>query len=137
MIRALRARCLAGLVPVAVALVAAGCGGGGKPTGTVAGKVMYNGAPVAAGMVNFLSPTGSAAQAKIAAGGSYAVADPLEAGEYKVFVSPPLPEPQPPGTRPAPPPKFEVPARFRDPASSATTVVVHAGSNDIPVEFKN
>lgn len=124
-----------GWLPVVLALVA-GCGGE-KPTGSVSGAVSYKGAPVTAGSINFLSKTGAGAVAKIDSGGRFKLDGELEAGEYKVYATPPVPEPQAPGTKVAAPPKFEVPAKFRDPASSNTTVTVKVGSNDIPIEFKD
>lgn len=120
-----------------LALALAGCGPGEKPTGTVAGKVSYRGSPVTAGSVNFLSKTGAAAIARVDATGQFKVDGPLEAGEYRVYASAPLPEPQAPGTKATGPPKFDLPAKFRDPASSGVVVTVKAGPNDVPVEFKD
>lgn len=128
-------RLAGGWLTVALAL-AVGCGGE-KPTGSVSGTVNYKGAPVTAGTINFLSKTGAGAVAKIDATGHFKMEGELEAGEYKVYATPPLPEPQAPGTKVAAPPKFEVPQKFRDPASSTTTVTVKSGANDIPIEFKD
>lgn len=128
---------LAGGFVLVFALLGTGCGKGEKPTGTVAGKVSYKGSPLAAGNINFISATGSAGMAKIDAAGRYKVDGELEAGEYKVFATPPLPEPQPPGTKVAGPPKFDLPPKYRDPQSSGVVVTVKAGENDIPVEFKD
>lgn len=128
---------VAGGFVVVCALLAAGCGKGEKPTGTVAGKVSYKGAPLTAGNINLISSTGAAAMAKIDATGAFKVDGALEAGDYKVYATPPLPEPQAPGTKAAGPPKFDLPQKFRDPASSGVVVTVKAGSNDLPVEFKD
>lgn len=130
------ARIAGGLVLVFAAL-GTGCGKVGKETGTVVGKASYKGAPLAAGNLNFLSKTGSAAIAKVGAGGAFQVDGKLEAGEYKVYATAPQPEPQAPGAKASGPPKFELPPKFRDPASSGVTVVVKAGENDISVEFKD
>ena len=125
------------LVFVFAALAGAtGCGGG-KQTGSVSGTVRYKGAPVTAGSINFLSKTGSAAIAKIDATGHFKVDGALETGEYRVYATPPLPEPVAPGTKAPALPKFEVPTKFRDPVASGTTVTVNAGANDIPIEFKD
>jgi hypothetical protein len=124
---------LAGLL---AATVAVGCGAGGKSSGSVAGTVTYNGSPVHSGSLNLMSKTGTAAQAKIDDGGAFKVDAPLEAGEYKAFVTPPLPEPQAPGTKAAAPKKFEVPPKFQDPGTSGVTVLVKAGTNDVKVEFR-
>lgn len=121
----------------AVATVGAvGCSGE-KPTGSVAGVVKYKGSPLAAGEVNFISKTGAAASAKIDASGQYKVSGELETGEYKAYVQAPRPEPQAPGTKTAAASKFDLPPKFRDPGSSGVTVTVKAGSNDIPIEFKD
>ncbi len=121
---------------LAAALLAAGCGAGAKPAGSVAGTVTYNGGPVHSGSLNLISKTGSATLAKIDDGGAFKVDAPVEAGEYKAYVTPPLPEPQAPGTRVAAPKKFEVPPKFQDPATSGVTVVVKAGTNDVTVDFR-
>jgi len=127
----------AGRWPVLVvfALAAVGCGGG-KPTGSVAGTVSYNGGPVHAGSLNLISASGAAALAKIGDGGAFKVDGELAAGEYKAYVTPPVPEPLPPGTKATAPKKFEVPAKFQDPTTSGTTVTVKSGSNDLKVEFR-
>jgi len=116
-------------------VVASGCSGG-KPEGSVSGKVTYQGNPVAGGSVNFLSTAGVGAQAPIS-NGTYSVNGPLATGEYAVYVAPPLPTPQPPGTKPAPPPKFEVPTKFQDAKTSGLKVSVKPGKNDLPIEIKD
>ena len=118
------------------AVLAAGCGAAEKPTGVVAGTVTVKGTPVHTGSLNLLSKTGAAAQARIDDGGAFKVGGELEAGEYRAYVSPPVPEPQAPGTRVTAPKKFEVPAKFQDPATSGVTVTVKTGTNDLTVDFK-
>ncbi len=130
------ARIACGLACV-VALFAAGCGSGAKPTGTVSGKVTFKGAPLNTGNVNLISKSGTAAMAKIDAAGQYTIDGALAAGEYTAYATPPLPEPQAPGAKRTAPPKFELPTKFRDPATSGTTVTVNAGSNDLTIEFKD
>lgn len=126
----------AGLAWLALAIVVASGCGAGKPEGSVSGKVTYNGNPVAAGSVNFLSTAGVGAQAPIS-NGTYSVNGPLATGEYSVYVAPPLPTPQPPGTKPAPPPKFDVPAKFQDAKTSGLKLTVKTGKNDLPIEIKD
>lgn len=122
---------------VALALLAlAGCSNG-KPTGAVAGSVTCNGAVVMSGNVNLVSTTGAAAMAKITEAGTFKVDGPLPAGEYRVYLSAPVPEPLPPGTKPPKMMKFEVPAKFTDPATTKVTVTVKPGANDLPIEFKD
>lgn len=120
---------------LALALAAVGCGGT-PSAGSVAGTVTYNGGPVTGGSLNLISSSGAAALAKIGDGGAFKVDGELAPGEYKAYVTPPVPEPQPPGTKAAAPKKFEVPARFQDPTTSGTLVTVKSGSNDLKVEFK-
>lgn len=126
----------AGICLLLTSLLLGGCGGSGKPEGSVAGKVTYNGNPVTSGTVNFLSTAGVGADAQIK-NGAYQVNGPLAAGEYSVYLAPPLPTPQPPGTKVAPPPQFEVPAKYQDAKQSGLKVVVKAGKNDLPVEIKD
>lgn len=125
------------ILPVlATAVLANGCGGGsGKPAGTVAGKVTMKGNPVGAGSVNFLSASGTAAMAKIDESGSFKIDGSLDAGDYKVYLLPPVPEPVPPGTKRPPTGKFEVPQKYRDPSTSGLTAQVKEGANDIPIEI--
>lgn len=129
------ARTAGGLVLAAVVLAATGCGGG-QTTGSVSGTVTYNGKPVTSGDVNFISSTGTAALAKLDETGGYKI-DALQAGEYKVYVTPPLPEPQAPGAKAGPPRKFEVPPKFRDATTSGVKVTVKGGSNDLPISLKD
>ena len=101
------------------ALLAAGCGGGGDAS-AVSGPVTYNGKPLAAGVLNLRSAAGVAATGRIDAG-RYKIDGPLAPGDYQAYVTPPPPEPQAPGTRPAGATAFNLPERFRDPAKSGVT----------------
>jgi hypothetical protein len=129
-------RLACGLICVA-ALVLSGCGQGGKPTGTVSGTVSHKGTPLTSGNVNLISKSGSAAIAKIDEQGRFKVDGAVVAGDYTAYATAPIPEPQAPGSKPAAKTKFELPAKFRDPATSGVTVTVNAGSNDLPIEFKD
>ena len=116
-------------------LVALGCEGG-KPSGSVSGTVKYKGAPLGEGDVNFLGKNGSAAVARIDASGTFKIEGSLEADEYRVYFSSPPPEPVAPGTRPAKA-KADLPAKFKDPASSGVVVPIKSGKNDVTIEFKD
>ena len=130
------ARVVGGLVIGVLAAVAAGCDDG-KPAGSVSGTVIYNGTPVTAGAVNFVSKSGAAAVATIDDAGKYAVDGKLEAGEYTVYVTPPEPPDPVPGVAPAPPKAFPVPPKFRAAATSGVTVTVKPGTNaDVTVDLK-
>src|SRR5207248_2752857 len=111
-----------------------GCGGG-KKMGTVSGKVMYKGQPVTAGEVQFYIPEkGLGSSGKLDDSGAYTLAGSLEAGSYKVYIQPPIPEQLPPGTAPKRV-TFDVPKKFQDVKSTPLTKEVKAGSNDIPIEL--
>jgi len=116
-------------------LLATGCGSGEKPSASVGGTVSYNGSPLTSGVVNLISKTGSAGMAKISDRGAFEVEGNLEIGNYTAYVSPPTIEPQPPGQKPAPAVKFDLPKKFQAPGTSNTTVTVKAGANRIAVEL--
>jgi hypothetical protein len=121
------------LLAAAALAAALGCGASGPPTGKVSGTVLLAGKPLTRGTVNFLmKEKGIGAEAPIDATGKYAFATPLEAGTYAVSVTPPPPEPVPPGTRPA---KVapEIPAKFRQPTSSGLSYTVKSGQNEYPI----
>lgn len=121
---------------IVAVLLAAGCGSE-KPTGTLTGTVSCNGSTVHSGNVNLISTAGDGAMAKIAENGTFKVDGPLPAGEYRVYLSAPVPEPLPPGQKPPKVPKFEVPPKFTDVATTKMTVTVKPGPNDVPLEFKD
>jgi len=128
---------LAGVLFAVLILAAIGCKDA-KPTGSVSGKVTYNGKPQTVGYVNFLSSTGAAAQAQLDDSGNYKIDSPLEAGEYRVYLGPPIPGQYAPGTKaPTAPPKFTVAPKFQDPNSSGVKVTIKPGANEIPIEMKD
>jgi hypothetical protein len=121
---------------VTAAVVASGCGSGGKSPGSVAGTVTYNGVSLTAGSLNLISKAGTAALAKIDASGAFKVDSRLEPGDYAAYVTPPEPEPPVPGAKAPAPKKFDVPTKFQSPNTSGVTVTVKAGANDLRVDFK-
>ena len=116
-------------------LVALGCDGG-KPTGSVSGTVKYKGSPLGDGAVNFIGKNGSAAVAKIDASGAFKIEGSLDADEYRVYFSSPPPEPVAPGAKPAKA-KADLPAKFKDPATSGVVIPIKSGKNDVTIEFKD
>jgi len=119
-----------GTWPLLLALVLIGCGGSEtNPSGSVSGTVLFNDAPVEAGVVNFEAPgTGEAAQATIT-DGEFTLSTPLAVGTYNVTITPP-PEPPPvPGETPPPVEAKDIPARYRDPKTSDLTAEVKEGTN--------
>lgn len=123
-------------VSIVAVLTAAGCSSE-KPTGTLTGTVSFNGSTVHSGNVNLISTAGDGAMAKIDENGTFKIDSPLPAGDYRVYLSPPVPEPLPPGQKPPKVPKFEVPAKFTDVATTKMTVTVKPGPNEVPLEFKD
>ncbi len=116
----------AGLFALA-ALVLAGCG---RPTGSVTGKVTYQGKPLKAGNVAFVTADGGRSFASgLTPEGTYTVPD-LLGGEYKVCVEtnsfkPPAPTGSAPvvpkGAKTGPPPGANIPEGYTpsDPAAMA------------------
>jgi len=117
-----------------LALLAIGCGPQPKPAGKVSGSVSYNGQVVEEGLVNFRSAAGIGAQAPLE-NGEFRIEGLLDAGDYKVYLSAPLPEPQPPGSNPEAVAPFLVPARFCSPATTPVEVTVSEGENMLQIEF--
>lgn len=86
--------------------------------------------------MNFLSTAGAAAIARINDSGDYTVEGSLPAGEYRIYVTPPVPEPGPPG-KVVLPKRFDLPSKFQDPATSGETVVIKEGVNNTVIELKD
>ena len=89
------------LTACVVAVGASGCNGGGMPdgaTGTVGGKVTYEGAAVPAGcVVSFMGPKGITGSGQTDAAGAYTISmrDGKEVlvGKYRIAITPPAPAP--------------------------------------------
>ena len=126
----------AGLFFSAALLAAAGCGKAEKPTGTVKGTVKYKGQPLNSGTVNFLSNTGAAGQGVLDESGNYAIEGAIEAGEYTVYLNPPVPGQFAPGVKVPKAPKFDVLPKYQQPKTSGLTATVKAGENVIPFDIK-
>lgn len=109
-----------------------------KPTATLSGTVKYNGKPLTIGTVNFLSATGAGAQAQLDENGGFKVDSPIEAGEYKVYLNPPVPGQNAPGTKVAAPAKYPVSPKLQDPQNSGVTLTVKPGANEgVVIEMKD
>ena len=122
-------------VALLIAILAmVGCGGA-KPEGMVSGKVTYKGSPLANGVVNFHAPEkGTASQANLDSNGAFKLPGTLPAGNYKVFVLPPVPQQLPPGTA-QPKVDFSLPPKFQDPGQTPVTKEVKAGPNDFTIDL--
>lgn len=126
-------RGLAALLLLGVLLGLVGCSGG-KPVGSVTGKVTYKGNPVTSGSINFFAPDkGVAFDAPLGSAGEYTIAQ-IDAGTYKVYIQPPLPEQLPPGQVSKRPP-FTVPKKYLDPISTTLSKDVKTGANEIPIDL--
>ena len=126
-----------------VFLLTLGCGSA-DPTGQVAGKVTYKGAPVTEGAVLISnSSTGVSAQAQIAADGSYTITTQkggLPPGDYKVTVMPPE-IPGPIGDGNSEPgmivkPVDNIPQKYRIPTSTPLTVAIKEGGNEFNISME-
>ena len=106
-----------------------GCGG--EPSGSVSGKVTYNGKPVTIGGVLFVNPdTGIGASAELDASGSYKVLS-LRTGEYQVTIQrprAPSPEEMAKGAQLKKP---DVPDKYLDPQTSGMTATITEGKNSV------
>jgi hypothetical protein len=136
------------LVLLAASLGAAGCG---SASGTVKGKVSYNGAPLKGGTVTFFYPDGRGFPIGILADGTYTL-DRLPLGPVKVCVDTSSLDPKkhlrysyapPPGAKP--PPGFSptsaeayvaIPAKYADPAKTDLTYDVTGGTQTHDIELK-
>ena len=131
-------RILFGLFLALAVLAPSGCGKGGKPTGRVSGQVLYGGKAVTEGEVNFISnERGVAAAATIDSSGNYALADPIETGEYKVYVAPPVPKTVDPKQGAAKKVSSPIPRKYRDAATSDLTFTIKEGPNEYKIELKD
>lgn len=120
---------------VAALLGLVGCTG--KSSGTVSGKVTYKGNPVASGSVNFYNPgTGAAAEGKLDDNGAYTLPGPLDAGTYKVYLQPPIPEQLPPGQKAKKRAPFTVPPKYQTASNTPISKEVKVGNNDIPITLE-
>lgn len=100
------------------------------------GKVLYQGAAVTAGDVNFFSKEkGVGAMTKLDAAGEFKLPAGLQAGQYAVYVTPPVGAPPPPGTPALKATSPEIPQRARDPMTSGVVVALEGGENEVMVEL--
>jgi len=115
--------------------LAAGCQQG-PVTGKVRGKVTFKGQPVKEGRVTFLNDKqGGAAEAMIAADGTYAVPNGVVVGDYVVEITPlveikdtdPGKSPPAPVEKPAP----DIPKKYRMQGTTPLRATVKPGSNEI------
>jgi hypothetical protein len=123
-----------------------GCGG--PYTGTVSGKVLYNGTPLPGGQVTFLHPDGRSGQAQIQEDGSYTVPV-APGGEVKCTVETLKPIPGLPartaakiGAKPSEPvfpagKYVPIPKKYARPETTDLGYTIHRGSQEINIELKD
>lgn len=110
------------------------------PSGTISGKVTYNGKPVTEGLVQFYNAdTGQGGEGKIDESGNFKIETGIPVGEYSVFVTPPETEMAPGDTGDmgeAPVKQYpNIPERYRDASTSPIKVTIKEGDNDA-IEIK-
>jgi hypothetical protein len=106
----------------------AGCGSPALPTGSVSGKVTYNGQPLTAGVVTFINEkAGIGASSEIDASGSYRVAS-IRTGEYNGAIHRQPPKPESP-KQDAEARKLNIPDKYQAPQTSGLTATVKEGKN--------
>jgi len=115
----------------------AGCDLGSSPA-TGSGRVLYKGTALPLGEVNFFSAEkGLGAIAKIESSGEFKLPDGMAPGRYAVYVTPPVPTPQPPGAPRPSASNVQIPVRARDPATSGIVVALEPGGNEVVVELRD
>ena len=124
---------LSGRLAVCLGLLAcvcwcAGCGPGAPPTGSISGKVTFNGAPVTTGVITLVNEqAGLGASGELDGSGNYRI-ESIRTGEYKVAVHRP---PPPPGSGPEILKnwKLNIPDKYQDIESSGLTATIEEGEN--------
>ena len=107
-----------------------GCGGG-EPSGSVSGKVTYNGEPLTTGGVLFVNrDTGVGASAQLDASGNYRVLS-LRTGEYQVAIQGPRAPSPAEVAKGAQLEKPDVPDKYLDPQTSGLSATITAGENSV------
>jgi hypothetical protein len=137
-----------GLVAALLLLATVGCG---RKTGSISGKVSYNGKPLPSGSVAIYGEAGGVASSQIEGDGSYTIQRaPL--GPAKLTVVTPRPHAQPrrsgrdraPSKGPggeqraaAPEPKpVAIPEKYQDPQQSGLTYTVKPGDQTFDIDLK-
>jgi hypothetical protein len=126
------------------ALAAAGCQGRRDVLGKVSGKVSFQGQPLTEGLVVFANEEkGVHITAPIGPGGVYTVrmaqGEGLPLGTYQVAIAPPVVD-LPVGMvkPPAAPRQYsEIPAKYRQAATSELTLNVQPGANTLDVDMQH
>ena len=108
-----------------------GCGSSGPPTGSLSGRVTYNGQPLTTGVITFVNEkTGIGDGCDLDSSGSYRISS-IQVGEYRVALQGHPPPPEPPqslkqGQKSW---KLNIPAEYQAPQTSGLTATVKKGKN--------
>jgi hypothetical protein len=125
---------------VCLACLLCGCGESGKPSGTISGLVTMNGQPVTVGEVNLFSvDNGAGAKAALDDAGKFAVDDPIDAGTYKVYITPPTITATggADGSPPPPAAMLTIPPKYTSLETTDLTVEIKPGTHETrPLELK-
>ena len=115
-----------------ICFISAGCGGEDTPPiSTVTGRVTFGGEPVGEGSISFLSEDGKGGNAELQEDGTFSLTsqygEGIQAGSYKVMISPPpdeafvaIDDPNPPAPKEYP----QIPEKYRSYATSGFTAEV-------------
>lgn len=116
-----------------------GCGGdtGLPKSASVTGKVTFQGQPVTAGRLTFMS-SASAGSVEVTSDGTYLLTEGVPPGQYKVVVTPPSVTKPPMVGEPAPeiPKHDNIPEKYRSETSTTLFADIKAGSNTVDFDLK-
>ena len=106
-----------------------GCGPSAPPSGSISGKVVYNGQPLTSGVVTLIDEeSGVGASVELDSSGGYFIQS-IRAGKYKVAVHN---VPPPPGAKFV---KLNIPEKYQDIQTSGLSVTVEEGKNTADLEL--
>ncbi|TWU25018.1 hypothetical protein Pla52o_13150 [Novipirellula galeiformis] len=109
------------------------------PTGTIQGRISYEGQPLQQGVVTFYSSElGVGISEEVQGDGQYATQTPIRTGSYVVTVLPPEVPPtmdEVPAANTTP--VKDIPETYRDPAKSGLKLEVTEGENSFDIEMTN
>lgn len=122
------------LLPCWFALMLPGCGGS-KPTGTVSGKVTFQGEPITEGEVLLVSDDKTnGGTATLDANGTFKLPQPIPVGTYTVCVTPPPLEMADDPSQAAPP-SSKIPDKYYSELTSDLKREISEGENTLDIEL--
>lgn len=111
-------------------LFTASCRPPAEPSGSVSGTVTYQGKPLEAGYIIFMShDKANTASAKFDGSGNFSLSQDLPVGEYRIGIAPPLPPLPIEDSAKEPVVYFPVPFKFHSAENSNLAYTVHEGPN--------